>query len=322
MAEHGIPTALLLFCLVGYSLYLVWNRGKDALPEDRVFSEAALLTAIGVGLHALVDNCWTIPVMASGLLVLSLADPLPLRKREGVRTWKVAHAIVGFVGICVLYVVSVGIPSLGIHYNEVAHAAYDRFDYATAEKYHLKALRIIPDHPLFLDNLGMVYLQAAIDTNNAKLFGPAHDYFARAIAAAPQSLDPYIHMETVLVRLLSGGPTPNADLYQELIKIDTQMLAIDPFVPFPRRNLASSYYQLGNREEAFKQIQTAIHYEPNYVAGYLQLAAWYKETGDMESNRRYTAAAVSIVEKFRNFKPTEEYEGVLLARPAEAITRK
>src|SRR2546427_9661366 len=58
MAELGIPAALLLFVLLGYLMHLVWKRSRTAWPENRCFHEAAIYTAVGVGSHALVDNCW------------------------------------------------------------------------------------------------------------------------------------------------------------------------------------------------------------------------------------------------------------------------
>jgi O-antigen ligase len=57
IAELGIPAALLLFALLGYLVYLTTKRSKTVWAEFRCFHEAALLTAAGVGTHALVDNC-------------------------------------------------------------------------------------------------------------------------------------------------------------------------------------------------------------------------------------------------------------------------
>ena len=316
MAEQGIPAALLLFSLVGWLIYLIWKRSTNAFPEYRLFHEAALLTAAGVGIHALVDNCWIIPVMASGLVVLALADPLPLEETNGARSWTAPQIALAGAALSVVYLFSTVIPGLGLYYNDVGHQAYDKADYPNAERYHLKAIRIVPNHPQFLDNLGMVYLQASIDMKNPKLLDVARVYFARAMAASPQSLDPHIHMETVLVRLISGDPSHDSAIYRDLITVDTELLEIDPFIPFPRRNLGSAYYNLGDRDEAFKQLTTAINYEPNYVPGYLQLAAWYEERGDQDLKRRYTTAAVTIVNKYRNFKPTQPYEGILLGRPS------
>ena len=59
----------------------------------------------------------------------------------------------------------------------------------------------------------MVYLQASIDMKNPKLLDVARVYFARAMAASPQSLDPHMHMETVLVRMISGDPSRDSEVY-------------------------------------------------------------------------------------------------------------
>ena len=122
-------------------------------------------------------------------------------------------------------------------------------------------------------------------------------------------------METVLVRSLTGDRDRDAPLYKRILENDTQLLQIDPYIPFVRKNLASAYYNLGQHERAMDELQKAIDYEPNYVPGYLQIATWYEERGQTLEKQRYTAAAIIIANKYRNFKPTEAYEGVLLGRP-------
>jgi len=315
IAELGIPAALLLFALLGYPVYLAWKRAVTVWPEFRSFHEAALLTAVGVGTHALVDNCWTIPVTASAIVVLSLADLLPLQKREPSRRWSFSQIAFASLAATVIYVISTAIPGLALYYNDSGHKAYDKGDYATAERLHLAALRIVPDHPGFLDNLGMVYLQAFTEMRKPELLNTARLYFERAIASTPQALDPHIHLEAVLIRSMSNDAERDRDVYKAIIRVDSELLEIDPFIPFPRKNLAGAYYSLGQRERAFAELQKAINYEPNYVPGYLQMAAWYAAQGDTASSQRYTAAAVNVVNKYRNFKPTEAYEGILLARP-------
>jgi tetratricopeptide (TPR) repeat protein len=315
IAELGFPAALLLFALLGWLLYRTWKGANSDWPEFRCFHEAALFTAIGVGVHALVDNCWTIPVTASGLVVLALADPLPLIRRESPYRWRAPQLAFAGIAVAALYVYFIGIPGMGLYYNDEGHKAYDRDDFATAERYHLSAIAIVPNHPLFLDNLGMVYLQQFSEKRDPKLLAPAKEYFQRAIDASPQSLDPHIHMETVLVRSLTGDPAHDRVTNTELIRADKEMLEIDPFLPFARKNLASAYYNVGEIDEAFLQLRRAIEDEPNYVPGYLTLGAWYGEHGDPAAGQRYTAAGVSIINKYRNFKPTQPYEGVLLGRP-------
>jgi tetratricopeptide (TPR) repeat protein len=314
-AETGIPPTVLLFSLLGYLIFLSWKRAETVWAEYRCFHEAAILTAIAIGTHALVDNCWTIPVTCSGLVVLSLADCLPLRQRNRTALWTTPRVALAGVVLAVLYVYSTVIPGLGLYYNDKGHQAFDRSDFNQAERYHLKAVAIVPDHPLFLDNLGMAYLQQFADTKDRTMLSLAHSYFSRAIARGPRSLDPHIHMETVLIRSLTGNREQDREIHQLIIENNTQLLAIDPFIPFTRKNLAEALYQLGQPERAFQELQKAIEYEPNYVPGYLQLGIWYGQLGNKTESERYTAQAVQIVNRYREFRPKEPYEGILLARP-------
>jgi O-antigen ligase len=319
IAELGFPCALLLFALLGYLVFQVWKRAGTAWPEFRGFHEAAMLTATGVGIHALVDNCWTIPVTASALIVLATADPLPLKKRTAPVRWSKPVLALAGVAMVAMYMVSTALPGAGLYYNDVGHKAYDRDDFATAVRYHLLAISIVPNHPVFLDNLGMVYLQQFTENKDSTLLVQAKEYFRRAIAASPQSLDPHMHMESALIRSLTGDPEHDRDISREVIQIDSELLSIDPYIPFARKNLAVAYYNLGYVDRALQEASKAIAYEPNYVPGYLLLSTWYGEHGDTATSQRYNAMGMSLVNKYRNFKPTEAYEGVLLGRPEQSF---
>jgi len=318
IAELGFPAALLLFALLGYLIYLTFKRAQSAWPDFRCFHEAALFTVVGVGTHALVDNCWTIPVTTSGLIVLALADPLPLVKRDAPHRWSKPQLAFAGAMLILVYVFSTALPGMGLYYNDEGHKAYDRDDFATAERYHLAAIDLFPQHPLFLDNLGMVYLQQFTEKKDPKLLQSAEKYFRRAIDASPQSLDPYIHMETTLMRYLTGDPAQDRELNAQIVQVDTKLLEVDPFIPFARKNLANAYYNIGQYDHAMLELQKAVEYEPNYVPGYLQIGTWYTEHGDPVAGQRATATAMGIVTKFRNFKPTLPYEGILLGRPEES----
>src|SRR4029077_15764115 len=97
-----------------------------------------------------------IPVTTSALVVLAMADPLPLRKRETVFQWRKFEIAFTGTAAAALYALFIAIPATGLYLNDLGHKAYDRDDFATAKRYHLAALAVVPDHPLFLDNLGMV----------------------------------------------------------------------------------------------------------------------------------------------------------------------
>ena len=321
VSELGIPAAVLMLSLLLYTVYLAWKRAPTAWPEYRCFQEAAIATAVGLGAHGLVDNCWTIPVTASGIVVIALADILPLEQRVQSRAWPRLQQV--FAGLLLggLYVHSILIPAAGFYYNEMGHQAYDKLDYTNAERFHLAAISVVPDHPQFLDNLGMVYLQQSEDLKKPELLGPARHYFARAIASSPQSIDSHIHMETVLVRSMTGQFDRDLAIYKDIAENDSQLLRIDPFIPFVRKNLADAMYYMGQREQAFQELQKAIDYEPNYVPGYLEMASWYKEMGKTSESDRYTGTAIAIVNKYREFKPREPYEGILLGRPQSSWAR-
>jgi O-antigen ligase/Flp pilus assembly protein TadD len=318
IAELGFPAALLLFGMLGSLVYLAAMRARTAWPEFRYFHEAALLTAIGVGAHALVDNCWTIPVTASSLIVLALADPLPLRNKTADYHWNKPRLVFAAAAAIAIYVAAIVIPAAGLYFNDRGHKAFEKNDFVLAERYHMAALKFIPNHPLFLDNLGMVYFQQFTGNNEPELLPKARHYFQQAIDANRQSLDPHIHMEAALMRSLDANPEHDHNIFNEIISNDTEMLQIDPFLPFTRKNLAGAYYSLGQFDHAMLELRKAIEYEPNYVPGYLQMAAWYGEHGDPAAAERYTATAVQIINRYRDFKPTHPYEGVLLARPEES----
>jgi len=315
MAEIGIPAAILLVGLLAYPLYVAWKRSATAWPEYRWFHEAALLTATGVGVHALVDNCWTIPVTAAAMVAVSMADPLPVQKASRRRRWTVPKLAISAALAASAWVYAITIPALGLYYNDLGHRAYDASNFDAAKALHLKAIAIVPDHPLFLDNLGMVYFQEYSERNDPKLLELARQYFAKAIDASPNALDPYIHMEGVLLRSLTGNFEKDRHTFEEIVRIDTRLLDVDPYIPFARKNLAGAYYNLGQTEHALQELQTAIHYEPNYVPGYLQLAEWYAVQGNSVRRDQNTAAAMQIVNRYRDYKPREHYESLLLGRP-------
>src|SRR6185503_5102059 len=150
-------------------VYQVARRAQTAWPDFRYLHEAALLTAAGVGTHALVDNCWTIPVTVSSLIVLALADPLPLARRQSPYRWTRPQLAFASLLLTAVYIVSTAVPALGLYYNDKGHQAYDRDDFANAERYHLAAIALIPNQPVFLDNLGMLYLQRFTEQNDALL---------------------------------------------------------------------------------------------------------------------------------------------------------
>src|SRR5262249_4408312 len=124
---------LILFSSFMYLFYLAWKRAEAVWPEYRCFQEAAILTAAGLCTHALVDNCWTIPVMASATVVVGLGDLLPIEKIDRPRISSKPLWAVAAVLLSIVYLHSTLIPAMGLYYNDLGHEAYNRSDYVNAE---------------------------------------------------------------------------------------------------------------------------------------------------------------------------------------------
>jgi O-antigen ligase len=313
-AECGIPAAILLFVIAGYLFRTAVVRARSCPAGQRVFQELGILTAIGLGTHALVDNNWTVPVMAAGLVAFSLADTLPLpslrlRFDWTPRVWAlcaILMAVTLFHGIL--------LPSLAIHFNEAGHAAYERRDLPLAEANHRLAIAFAPNHDIFLDNAGMVYFDKFKTTNEKRWQEYAETLFTRAIVANPSSDTPAMHLEHLLIDRLSGDPAKDAATHLRIVTVDRHILEIDPFNPFVRKNLAEALYMSGAKEEAQQELERALELEPNYVPGYLRIADWYRDAGNLTASADYRQKAVAVVLRYQNFQPKEPYEAMLLGR--------
>ena len=318
IAEIGVPGALLLFGLGASLLTLAWKRANHTGSENVIVQESALLAAAGLCVHALVDNNWTVPVMAAGLAVISQADLLPYggettmpQRAPGLRP---ALALI-FLAV---WLDAALIPSIGLYFNEAGHQAYDANDLDSAELNHRFALAVIPRHPGLLDNLGTVYLHKFMETKKPEYLDRAEMLFSDSMAENAHFETPAGHLESALVQRLTGDPQTDRAIHMKIIKADQHYLKANPFNPFIRKNLAEAFYNVGDRNQACEELLKAIDLEPNYVSAYLRLADWYEEAGQMELSARYRNQAIQVV-KFYKDKPTDDlFEKLLLGRPQPA----
>jgi O-antigen ligase len=326
LAELGIPGALLLFGLGGYLLLLAWRRTRKVAPDKRIPQEAALLAAAGLGAHALVDNNWTVPVMAAGLAVISQADLLPYRgtakfalpSSSSPPMWKSALALL----LVVVWVEAAVIPSVGLYFNEAGHQAHNANDFKRAEGNHRLALAFIPEHPVLLDNLGTVYLDQFLKTRDQEHLDRAEVFFAEAMIQNPHFDIPAGHMESALIQRLTGDVKRDAPIHKRIVAADRQVLASNPFNPFIRRNLAEALYNLGQLEEACAELRKTVEIEPNYVPGHLRLAEWYKEMGRLEESDKSRKQAIQVATSYKDYSTVDEFEDLLLGRPHQTRTAK
>jgi O-antigen ligase len=318
IAEIGIPGGLLLFATAGYLLWLAWRRSRKASPETGLFQEAAILTAAGLGAHAFVDNNWTVPIMAAGLAVISQADLLPYRGAAGPNekspVWKAALALV----LLAIWIDAAFVPSLGLYFNEAGHQAHLAKDFPQAERNHRFALAFLPEHPVLLDNLGVVYFERYLQHHRPEHLDRAEILFAEAMIQNPRFDIAAGHMESVLIQRLTGDVKRDAAIHRKIVAADRQVLYSNPFNPFIRRNLAEGLHNLGAHEEACAELIKAVEIEPNYVPGYLRLAEWYAELGRLDESRKFKNRALEVVTLYKNYTTKDEFEELLLGRPRTA----
>jgi len=314
-AEIGIPGAVLMFTLAGWVLYVTMKRAKQAEADQTIFHEAALLAAAGLGFHALVDNNWTVPVLASGLAVVSQADLLPyaqaLRRREVSRVVRLAF---GF-GLVLVWVQGAMVPAVGLYFNDQGHRAYAAHDFTRSERMHRLALAVLPTHPVLIDNLGLVYFDEFMRSRDSRYLDRAEHLFERAIEENPRFDAPAAHLESALIQRLTGNVLRDRPIQMRIAEADRHVLETSPFNPFVRKNLAEALYNSGRRDEAYQELLTAVGLEPNYVPGYMRLAEWYGLEGRVSESEEYKRRAVQVIASYRDTSTSDPFEDLLLGRP-------
>ena len=315
LAEIGIPGALLLFGMGAGLLTLAWRRAENGAASNAIVQESALLTATGLCVHAVVDNNWTVPVLAGGLAVISQADLLPYGHGSArpllSRGWRQALALV----LLVVWVQAAIVPAFGFRFNNSGHKAHAEKNYERAEVDHRLALAFIPGHPVLLDNLGIVYLDQFMKTRKLEYLDLAEIFFSEAMEANPHFEIPAGHLESALMQRLTGNLQKDALIHEKIIETDQRLLRANPFNPFIRKNLAEAFYNLGDRHQAREELLKAIELEPNYVPGYLRLAEWFEEAGLKEQAVSYRNQAFQIVNRYKDARSLDPFDALLLGRP-------
>jgi O-antigen ligase len=312
-AETGIPATLLIIGLSGYLIGLAIRRSRTVPPECRSTQEAAILVATGLSIHALVDNNWTVPVMAAGLSVFAMADVLPDREWKIDRAWTPFAKAVAAIVLVVVYAHSTLAPAAGLWFGVSGADAFVARDLKKAETDYRTATAILPSHPILLDNTGSLYMALYAQSPKTEWLDLAEEFFSRSIKANPDNEEPQRHLESVLIQRLNGTEADSA-IHPRIAAIDREMLRVDPFNPFTRRNLAEALYRSGRSQEAEQELRHALEVEPNYVPGYLTLARWESERGNRQHAEQYEKQAMDILAKYKDVKNVEPYEALLLGR--------
>src|SRR5262249_48681343 len=161
---------------------------------------------------------------------------------------------------------------------------------------------------------GIVYLDQFIKTKKAQYLDSAEILFSGAMKENPHFDIPAAHLESALMQRLTQNPQTDAAIHKKIIETDRHLLAANPYNPFIRKNLAEAFYNLGERSQARQELLKAVEIEPNYVAGYLRLADWYHEDGQLEESARFRDHAIQVVNFYRDQPTRDQFDNMLLGR--------
>ncbi len=313
-AEIGIPGALLFVSLLAY-IFLAQARARARPPASEAFlTEAGFLAAAGIGAHALVDNNFSVPVVAAVLTVVALA-PLPMPRYSSIRLPRSLEGktVLAFV-LVALFAHSTIVPTLAAYFNESGQRAFQNERFDAAERAHRRAVALAPDHPLLLTNLGTMYLARFSRTGDPHWLDAADAFFSRAVTLNPDFIVAWRQRHAVLTRKLNTDGLESFEVLSRLIENSRDILNVDPVSVFVRRNLAEALYSSGRRDEAIRELSQAIELEPNFVPASRKLAQWYEEAGDIARGESLRREADRIVAEFQNAEELNGYELNLLGR--------
>lgn len=142
-----------------------------------------------------------------------------------------------------------------------------------------QALRLRPDYPSALYNLGRVYLEFRNDPMTAI------SLLNRAITAYPQGMEAYKTLGLAYIR--AGQADQALETYRKALRINPDSGSI-------RYNLANTYADLGRFGEAIQEYQAAIALNPNNFAVYNNLAVTYIKQGNMDGAIEAFSAAARL----------------------------
>lgn len=317
-AESGLPVGLLLTGMIlWFGLGLMRSGRTSAGPPEA----AALLALTGAGLHALVDNVGTAPVVAILLTTLSLASPM----LTAVRIWPAPESdrslAPALAGLALLFIVSSLVPGAAYYANVTAQRYYAEGRVEEAAATQRLAVTLRPNDALMLSNLAVYYQDLFLREGDRQLLDRAVGYLRRAQEANPAFLparQEYAH--SILLRL-SGDSALDLPIHRRLIAAFEAILTLDPYQPFVARNLAEAYYWTGEREKAARLLNDVLTLEPNYVGAYLRLAEWEDARGRTSEAGRLRAEAARVVDTYADQDRLSAYQAALLGRQTSQEAR-
>jgi len=159
-----------------------------------------------------------------------------------------------------------------------------QLEFASAQYYKAASIRPQSDVPYL--NLGNIYMRL----NN---FGDAENYFKTAIRHNPHSAESYYALGNLYLA---------QKMYSQSISANIQALVINPQYADAYNVLGIAYDGVGNFEGAERCFKKAIEIDANHTAAYLNLAHYYKKTGQENLRQEFEYKAKEIQKRFLRAK--------------------
>lgn len=160
--------------------------------------------------------------------------------------------------------------------------------YAEAEKQYLQALRLRPDDPLTVNNLGALYLDMERLDDALRYFGQAAANLTFPNAEVSYTGLGYAHF-------LKGE-------YLEAISAYKKALAQNSRYSPAHQRLGETYYALGKTNRAIGEFRQALDLNSNDVLAHFQLGLAYMKLGE-------TARAAASLQKVLRLAPGSDLAG-------------
>ena len=315
-AETGIPAGALILLLLGLTVRLLWRPPRTVQFENHslVNERAGLLAASGVLAHGLVDNVFTVPVLVILIGVVALASgPLTESRRHWLPSSRPGQMVLA-LGVLLLFLSSSVIPAAAYALNRSGQSYLAEGDIRNAERTQRLALTVQPNDAQLMVNLGLVYKEEFDRFGDLSLLDTAEAYFQTAAETNPDLLQARMEYVDSLLARITGEDASDRIRHRSFAQANEAILALDPFLPMVGLNLATAYYQSGQRDIAYEQMRRTIELEPNFVTAYLTLAEWYEADGNETDRQAMVETSLGIIERYRLVDDLTEYESFLLGR--------
>jgi tetratricopeptide (TPR) repeat protein len=162
-------------------------------------------------------------------------------------------------------------------YSNLGVIHWERGEVKLAEQEWRAAVRLAPNDPSLLNDLGLV-------STNQGCYTEAASYFRRAIGLKPN--DPYPHSNLGIAYEKTGQHGPAEREFRTALSLSPQELET-------RNRLGTLYLDAGRLEEAAEQFHLSIKTQPN-DAGYCGLGEIYLRRGDHGAAERAFQSTTSL----------------------------